>query len=91
MMKSEGPYKELSETCIEGPGFEKLPQKVFKDIDMAALLNLAFADGRKSAEKDFKELLEIANGMRSWCDVKEGWAMIWGMQFDAWKKARGIE
>jgi hypothetical protein len=35
--------------------------------------------------------LEIANGMRSWCDVKEGWAMIWGMQFDAWKKARGIE
>lgn len=45
----------------------------------------------KKVEKDFKELLEIANGMRSWCDVKEGWAMIWGMQFDAWKKARGIE
>mgnify|MGYP001248772299 CR=1 FL=1 len=41
--------------------------------------------------KDFDEILEIANGMRSWCDVKEGWAMIWGMQFDAWKKARGIE
>ncbi len=85
-MQSEGPYKELSETCIEGPGFEKLPQKVFKDLDMAALLNLAFADGRKSAEKDFKELLDVANDLYVGCEHH-----LARCAFVAWKKARGIE
>lgn len=34
----------------EGPGFDRLPQKVFRDFDLAMLLNLAYAEGRKSIE-----------------------------------------
>jgi len=41
----------------------------------------------KKAEKDFKELVELANHMRA------AMADIWivSEEFDAWKKARGIE
>lgn len=46
-----------------------------------------YAEGRKAAEKEFKELLELANHMRA------AMADIWivSEEFDAWKKARGIE
>lgn len=46
-----------------------------------------YAEGRKAAEKEFKELLELANHMRV------AMADIWivSEEFDAWKKARGIE
>ena len=53
-MQSEGPYKETKlwtgngASTIEGPGFESLPQKVFKDLDMVVLLNLAYAEGGKA-------------------------------------------
>ena len=61
------------------------------DKYIQAIKAQAYAEGRKSMEKDFKELLRLADGMRSWCNVKEKWAMIWGRQFDDWKKARGVE
>jgi hypothetical protein len=43
-----------------------------------------YAEGRKSMEKDFQELLELANNLREypWDEFEA---------FDAWKKARGIE
>ena len=94
-MQSEGPY--ISGLPDNAAVVNKKSGVAYTGLEMRSVnavcdwMNEAHAEGRKAAEKDFKELLEIANGMRSWCDVKEGWAMIWGMQFDAWKKARGIE
>ncbi len=62
----EGPYKETKlwtgngASTIEGPGFESLPQKVFKDLDMVVLLNLAYAEGGK-AERE--RCARIADGL----------------------------
>lgn len=53
-----------------------------------------YSEGRKSMEKDFKELLEIANNMENM--LKEIWSVYanapgFQMKYDDWKKARGIE
>ena len=53
-------------------------------------LNAAYAEGRKSMEKEFKELLDLANGMFD--RIIEGRSCAKAVKdFDAWKKARGIE
>ena len=50
----------------------------------------AYAEGRKSMEKEFKELLDLANGMFD--RIIEGRSCAKAVKdFDAWKKARGIE
>ena len=49
-----------------------------------------YADGRKAGEKEFKELLDLANGMFD--RIIEGRSCAKAVKdFDAWKKARGIE
>ena len=84
-MESEGPYKteEFGELwTVRGP-CGNMPFTNEEDADFYRVnINAAYAEGRKSMEKEFKELLEIANGMRR-CLISD--------KFDAWKKARGIE
>lgn len=46
-----------------------------------------YAEGRKAAEKEFKELWELANEAGYFNQDM----MIWRMNYAAWKKARGIE
>lgn len=46
-----------------------------------------YTDGRKAAEKDFKELLELANEAEYFNQDM----MIWRMKYADWKKARGLE
>ncbi len=90
-MESEGPYKfkdRLKYAATVGPGIPDGEEYFDLPPEVA---NMIYAEGRKSMEKDFNELLRLADGMRSWCNVKEKWAMIWGRQFDDWKKARGVE
>ena len=85
--EGEGPYTEIrgwhgdgcdsgcSMDTIEGPGFDKLPQKVFREFDLAMLLNLAHAEGRKAERErclnvlkkypdDGKELGDILEAIR---------------------------
>ena len=52
--------------------------------DKASALNSAHAAGRKSMEKDFQDLFNIAN---KWSEFP----LDSSDEFDAWKKARGIE
>ena len=52
---------------------------------VASCIACAYADGRKAAEKDFQELLEIAQELCD--DIGDDVAE----KFRAWKKARGIE
>ncbi len=96
-MESEGPY---TVTGMDD-GFGVLDSRckvvvageatVFANLEDAEkcerLANSAHAEGRKAAEKELKELLELANHMRA------AMADIWivSEEFDAWKKARGIE
>lgn len=49
--------------------------------------NRGYAEGRKSVEKDFKELLELANRIEEFYPGR--YAHV--EKFKAWKKARGIE
>jgi hypothetical protein len=56
-------------------------------INAASLANRSHAEGRKSAEKDFQELLELANEASYFNQDIMGWRM----KYADWKKARGIE
>lgn len=76
-MESDGPYQH-----IRFPRFEGKPK-----CSMSCPA-CAYAEGRKAAEKDFKELLWLAN------KLKQGGSYFPdGLEdeFIAWKKARGIE
>lgn len=104
---SEGPYKvvnkkgEIYTFSVIGPGVD-WPDRAYEGTAkrICEIANAAHAEGRKSMEKeqaeqrwlghtaqDFRELLELANHMRV------AMADIWivSEEFDAWKKARGIE
>lgn len=48
-----------------------------------------YAEGRKSAEKDFQELLRLANSFISKVDEGRAYWVV-KRKFDAWKKARGL-
>lgn len=71
-MQSDGPYGHLE----KGPGYCEYE-----------CLACAYDKGRKAAEKDFKELLEITQ----WLDDDSGYESAGTKSFRAWKKARGIE
>ena len=86
-MRSDGPYIVTEEKHFYKTVNTPLGDKFELGTDeLACALNLAYAEGRKSMEKDFKEILEMANKMR-------GQGNLDGVfdEFDAWKKARGIE
>ena len=71
-MQSDGPYKHYR-LCDEAP--------CVKNSCMAC----AYAEGRKAAEKEFKELLALAQELCD--DLGDDIAE----KFRAWKKVRGIE
>lgn len=93
-MESEGPYK-LVGGVFDGPnGFNfrivwgpdfKLDSKIIHE-EIIKIANQAHAEGRKSMEKDFQELLELVNGLHEHCVDTVPWNA-----FNAWKQARGIE
>lgn len=91
-MESEGLYRyehrdEQKAFVVVGPGRENMGGTYTKnEASIAArLANLAYAEGRKAAEKDFRELLEISQRLCD--DLGEGIAN----KFRDWKKARGLE
>jgi proteasome lid subunit RPN8/RPN11 len=55
--------------------------------------NRGYAEGRKAAAQDFRELLEMVNRLRHNGRYNGGlkWVVDFEQEFDAWKKARGIE
>lgn len=90
--KSEGPYKiNFEDGYVEFFGVPKLSREglTFHDAPEAVVfhLNNSYAEGRKAMEKEFKELLELANWME---EVYPGRFENVG-RFKAWKKARGLE
>ena len=98
-MQSEGPYKhswsaehlscdKYCPACAYAEGRKaKLLRSAYVDDLKAELLRRAYAEGRKSMEKDFQERLELAEALRGDIDF----ISTSTMNFDAWKKARGIE
>jgi hypothetical protein len=90
-MESDGPYK-LVGGVFEGPnGFNfrivwgpdfKLDDKIILE-EIIKIANQSYAEGRKAAEKDFKEAIGWADSI----------CLDWNYSKDykKWKKARGIE
>ena len=76
-MQNERPYK--SGDSI-GDGF-------VLSMTEARAANAGYDEGRKSVEKDFNELLELANKMTH----ELPGVTTSELEFIAWKKARGIE
>jgi len=98
-MESEGPYSVKNykyRWCVaeldEEHNLNQFRYKKWAEW-WASQLNTARAEGRKAAEKDFKELLELLNKFRSavWWNGGLEWVVEFEDAFDAWKKARGIE
>lgn len=89
----EGPYKVKKHKywwCVDGLGEEdRLNQWAYKMGAewWASQLNTAHAEGRKSMEKEFKELLDLANQAGNFNQDM----MQWKIKFEDWKKAQGIE
>ena len=94
-MQSDGPYKMVGGIfdgpngfnfrIVWGPDF-KLDDKIVAE-EIIKIANLAYSEGRKAAEKDFNELLEIAQSLYD--DI--GYDSADCKKFREWKKARGIE
>lgn len=87
MMQSEGPYKfkdRLKYAATVGPGIPDGEE--YFDIS-PEVANMIYAEGRKAAENDFKELLDIANRMVAPSGPK--FQAVTDFMF--WKKARGIK
>lgn len=70
-MESEGPYFHRCGT----PG------------EKSNCTACAYEEGRKSMEKELKELLDLANQAGNFNQDM----MQWKIKFEDWKKARGIE
>ena len=84
-MESEGPYRIRKgfNYGVVGPGIPNTEEEYDLTPDIA---NMIYAEGRKAAEKDFQELLELVNGLHEHCVDTVPWNA-----FNAWKQARGIE
>lgn len=82
-MESEGPYV-LWDRIISNTIELNLPYEV-------KIANYAYAEGRKSAEKDFNEILDLSKSLYvDVCAVYRN-APQSVRDFNTWKKARGIE
>lgn len=92
-MESDGPYSVKNykyRWCVDGLDKEHtLNQFRYKKWAewWASQLNTARAEGRKSMEKEFKELLDLANQAGNFNQDM----MQWKIKFEDWKKAQGIE
>lgn len=83
-MQSDGPYKLVGGVFEGSDGSYKITSD---EKYIQAIKAQSYAEGRKSMEKDFQELLELANSM----EFLAGCRSSARVKFDAWKKARGIE
>jgi len=89
-MENEGPYRTGDDTCIVfrvGVGEAENFDSERDALNASRLANTAYAEGRKSMEKDFEELLELAEALHGDIDF----ISTSTQDFAAWKKARGIE
>jgi len=89
-MENEGPYRTGDATCIVfrvGVGEAENFDSERDALNASRLANTAYAEGRKSMEKDFEELLELAEALHGDIDF----ISTSTQDFAAWKKARGIE
>lgn len=81
-MESEGPYRIRKgfNYGVVGPGIPNTEEEYDLTPDIA---NMIYAEGRKAAEKDFKEAIGWADSI----------CLDWNYSKDykKWKKARGIE
>ena len=88
-MENEGPYRTGDATCIVfrvGVGEAENFDSERDALNASRLANTAYAEGRKSMDKDFRELLEIAEDLYVGCEHH-----LARCSFVDWKKARGIE
>lgn len=77
---SEGPYKLGDKLPMSDVSFTTLETEI-----KTAIANAAHAEGRKSAENDFKELFEVAEDLYVGCEHH-----LARCAFVDWKKSRGI-
>ena len=96
-MESEGTYQLMRGGRIGGP-WEWIkgptePQRCLEPKgEVVIALNAAYAEGRKAAEKDFKELLETTEYVVDRIGDSGPFGQMHALEkFAAWKKARGIE
>ena len=92
-MKSEGPYRTGDATCIVfrvGVGEAENFDSERDALNASRLANTAYAEGRNAMEKEFRELLDLANGMFDRIIEWRSCAKA-VKDFDDWKKSRGIE
>lgn len=95
-MESEGPYK-LVGGVFEGPnGFNfrivwgpdfRLDDKIICE-EIIKIANQAHAEGRKSMDKDLKELLEFSDRMSKWARDLSGKELVY--RFQHWKRSHGF-
>lgn len=96
-MENEGPYRneetKSGDAVVFGPGLHPMGTRACWGEELGSTLNFSYAEGRKVAEKDFKELFELVNRFRysGRSSVGLKWVIDFEHKFDAWKKARGIE
>lgn len=102
-MESEGPYKcaAVAEGIdgivyrIYGPGVETLGADFSQERGariVAVVANSAYAEGRKSMEKDFRELLEMMKYVVDRIGDSGPFGQMHALEkLMAWKKERGIE
>lgn len=86
-MESEGPY---SYSSVAGKIVEDAKDGSMAQAMITKALKDAHAEGRKSMEKDFRELLHLANVMSEMLKA-DSHSPSFEMRFIEWKKVRGIE
>ena len=98
-MQSDGPYKVMNKNgemytfSVIGPGVD-WPDRAYEGTAkrICEIANAAHAEGRKAAEKEFQELLELAEYVVDRIGDSGPFGQMHALEkFRAWKKARGIE
>ena len=83
-MESDGPYKMKDDLQLRDKNGNLIDDfVVLGNVQEILIANLAFAEGRKSAENDFKEAVSWADSI---CRDRN-----YLKDYKKWKKARGIE
>ena len=97
-MESEGPYRneetKSGDAVVFGPGLHPMGTRACWGEELGSTLNFSYAEGRKSMEKELKEISDWANLLNETCkELYDGLnnMPVVSHDFEAWKKARGIE
>jgi CRISPR/Cas system CSM-associated protein Csm2 small subunit len=82
--------REIAAQCWCDKETENKTMDVSLAMAVAERIAFAYEEGRKAMEKEFRELLDLANGMFD--RIIEGRSCAKAVKdFDDWKKSRGIE